>query len=248
LTAPRGAFMLKDELANPLRFRLLPEVFAMRTFISSLALLALSAFGLADAPPNGKDAPPDKKEALPRPKDGPALQVGKDIPGPFHPYNCTGPHKKRYHSPVSEHGLDPMVLIFHKGVDFSDPLRKLLQQLDAAIEKNTKVDLGAFVVFLPDDLAEVVGRDDKSDDARAELEKQVEQKGADLKLRHVVLGLDSKADVARYNLSDANLVTVVLYDKLKTVAVFALPKGEFTDAAVEKILAAVASMRNSSKQ
>jgi hypothetical protein len=55
-----------------------------------------------------------------------------------------------------------------------------------------------------------------------------------------VLCLDSKTDLEKYNLNDANVVTVVLSNKLKTVAVFALPKNEFTDAAVDKILNVVA--------
>jgi hypothetical protein len=61
-----------------------------------------------------------------------------------------------------------------------------------------------------------------------------------MKLRHVVLGLDHKSDVAKYRLSDEALVTVVLYTKLKVVAVYALPKSDFTNAAVDKILADVA--------
>lgn len=206
----------------------------MRT-LASLALLVLVMLAVsADTPPTAKD-----KKA---PKDAPSKEKedSSKLAGTFHPYNVTGPHKGHYHCLISEHGLDPMVMIFHKNVDFADPLPALLKKLDAAIEKNPTASLGSFVVFLPDDLPEVVGANDKTDDARLELEKKVEQAGGDMKLKHVVLCLDSKADVEKYNLSDANLVTVVLYKKLKVVAVFALPKSEFTDAAVEKIVAAVA--------
>ncbi len=206
----------------------------MRT-LSSLALLVLVMLAVsADTPPAAKDkkaptdAPPKEKED------------SSKLAGAFHPYNVTGPRKGHYHCLISEHGLDPMVMIFHKNVDFADPLPALLKKLDAAIEKNPSASLGSFVVFLPDDLPEVVGANDKTDDARLELEKKVEQAGGDMKLKHVVLCLDSKADVEKYNLSDANLVTVVLYKKLKVVAVFALPKSDFTDAAVEKIVTAVA--------
>ncbi len=141
-----------------------------------------------------------------------------------------------------------MVMIFHKDVDFSDPLANLLKKLDTAIEKNPNVRLGAFVVFLPEELKDVVGRDNESDDARNELDKKVADKGADLKLKQVVLCLDSKADVEKYHLGDDNLVTVVLFNKYKTVAVFALPKSEFTDAAVEKIMAAVADTLGAKRQ
>lgn len=192
----------------------------MRTLVFSLILLALAA-----APPEGK------KNA--------ALRAGDDLPGPFHPYNVTGPHKKHYHSLISEHGLKPMVLIFHKNVDVGDPLRNLLRKLDAAIEKTSSVPLGSFVVFLPDDLKEVAGRDDDSDDARDALAEKVKDVADALKLKHVVLCLDSKADVEKYNLSDTNLVTVILCKKLKIAEIFALPKSDFTDKAVDKIMSAV---------
>ncbi|HWG41653.1 MAG TPA: hypothetical protein VN688_02625 [Gemmataceae bacterium] len=220
----------------------------MRMLVSSLALLAVVAFGVAaDDPPDGKNAPPAKKKAPPAKDDSP-LQTGKDLPGPFHPYNVTGPHKQHFHCLVSDHGLDPMVMIFHKNVDFADPLPNLLKKLDTAIDKNPAVRLGSFVVFLPEDLPEVVGSDDKNDDARNEVEKKVEQAGADMKLKHVVLCLDSKADVEKYHLSDSNLVTIVLYKKFETVAVFALPQSEFTDAAIEKIMAAVGDKLGAKRQ
>ncbi len=206
----------------------------MRTLVSSLALLTVVVFGVA------ADDPPAKKDALAPTMDDAPLQAGKDLPGAFHPYNVTGPHKQHFHCHISEHGLDPMVMIFHKNVEVGDPLANLLTKLDTAIDKNPGVRLGAFVVFLPDDLPEVVGSDDKNDDARNELEKKLEQVGADKKLKHVVLCLDSKTDVEKYNLSDTNLVTVVLYKKFKIAAVFALPQSEFNDGAIDKIMAAVA--------
>src|SRR5579875_253583 len=194
----------------------------MRTLVFALAFLVLAA---ADAP----------------------LKEGGNLPGSFHPYNVTGPHKQHFHCPVSEHGLEPMVLIFYKNVDFSDPLPNLLKRLDTAIDKNPDTRLGAFVTFLPDNLPDVVGSKEndpdtnsKNDDARLEMEKKIEQNAADMKLKHVVLGLDTKSDVAKYQLNDDNLITVVLYVKLKIVAVYALPKSDFTDAAVEKIMNDVA--------
>lgn len=209
--------------------------------LSGLALLVLVMLAVsADAPPakdkeDSRDKPAAKKETPAKEKEDPSR-----LPGTFHPYNVTGEHKGHYHCLISEHGLDPMVMIFSKNVDFAEPLPALLKKLDSAIEKNPTTRLGAFVVFLPDDLPDVSGTTDKTDDARQELEKKVEQAGADWKLKHVVLCLDSKADVKKYNLSDENQITVILYNKLKVVAVFALPKSEFTEAAVDRIRAAVA--------
>jgi len=195
----------------------------MRTLVSALAFLVVAA---ADD----------------------SVKPGSNLPGPFHPYNVTGPHKHRFHDPVSDHGLEPMVLIFHKNVDFSDPLPNLVKRIDDAIDKNPDKRLGAFVTFLPDDLPDVAGSKDdknqdtnsKNDDARLEMEKKIEQNGSDMKLRHVALGLDHKSDVAKYKLSDDAVVTVVLYTKLKVAAVYALLKSDFTNAAVDKILADVA--------
>ena len=213
----------------------------MRTLCSVALLILVMLSVSADAPPADKD-----KEA---PKDTPAkkndtpAKEKKDsskLAGTFHPYNVTGPHKGHYHCLISEHGLDPMVMIFHKDVDFAEPLPTLLKKLDAAIEKNPTVRLGSFVVFLPDDLPDIAGAKSESDDARLDLDKKVGQAGGDMKLKHVVLCLDTKADVEKYNLSDNNLVTIFLCNKLKVVEVFALPKSEFTEAAVEKIMASVA--------
>lgn len=220
----------------------------MRLLLSSLFLsILLGMSAAADDPPKDKKSPPAKKEDASGKKDFAPLKVGNDLPGPFHPFNVTGANKRRFHCLISEHGLEPMAMIFYKGVDAGDPLPKLLTKLDTAISKNSETRLGAFVVFLSDDLPDVVGSKDtnqetnsKNDDARLELEKKIEQAGADMKLKNVVLCLDTKADVAKYRLSDENLVTVVLYTKLKTVAVHALPKSDFTDAAIDKIMVDVA--------
>jgi hypothetical protein len=220
----------------------------MRTLFSSVVLLAVAVLSTAaDDPPSDKKTLPPAKEDKSSKKDDATLKPGKPLPGPFQPYNVTGLHKHRFHCIISEHDLDPMVLIFYKNVDFSDPLPNLLKRLDAAIDKNASARLGSFVVFLPDDLPDVAGSNDKSeetnsknDDARIELEKKIDQAGSDMKLKHVILCLDSKSDVEKYDLSDSDLVTVVLYKKLKVVAVYRLPKSDFTDAAVEKIMTDVA--------
>jgi hypothetical protein len=234
-----NADLLPDSGARFLPMRIFPSL-----MLTAVVMLAVSA----DAPPAGKDkeAPKDTpskgKDAPAKEKDAPAKEKedSSKLAGTFHPFNVTGPHKGHYHCLISEHGLDPMVIIFHKDVDFADPLPALLKKLDAAIEKNPTVRLGSFVVFLPEELPDIVGAKSETDDARLELVKKVEKAGDDMKLKHVVLCLDTKADVEKYNLSDTNLVTILLCKKLKVVAVFALPKSDFTEAAVEKIMAAVA--------
>jgi hypothetical protein len=215
----------------------------MRIFASLLVVMFFVVLGLAadDRPADKKkDASAEKKAKAPAKKNDALLQVGANLPGPFHPYNVTGPHKQHFHSLISEHDLDPMVMIFYKNVDFSEPLPALLKQIDNAIDKNPAVRLGSFVVFLPDDLSDVVGTTDENDDGRREIEKRIEAAATDMKLKHVVLCLDTKADVEKFGISETDLVTVVLYKRLKVEAVFALPKSDFNNAAVEKIMAAVA--------
>ncbi len=214
----------------------------MRTFVCLLSLSVFMAMSAA-----ADDPPTAKKNDTPTKKDDAPLKVGNNLPGPFQPYNVTGVHKQRFHCLISERDLDPVVMIFYKNVDFSAPLPDLLKRLDAAIAKNPDARLGSFVVFVSDDLPDVAGGIDKNeetnsknDDARIELEKKIEAAASDMKLKHVVLCLDSKTDVQKYQLDDANLVTVVLYAKLKVVAVHALPKSDFTEAAVEKIMTEVA--------
>src|SRR5690348_17310199 len=100
----------------------------MRRFLPlTAALCALAAVALGQ-PPAPKD---DKaKEAA-----GP-LAPGQNLPGPFHPFNVTGPYADHFHCPVSDHNLDPGVLVFARDLVLSPPLRKLLSGLDAAIDKN----------------------------------------------------------------------------------------------------------------
>lgn len=214
----------------------------MRTLVSTLAFLIFVVMSAA------ADDPPAKKDAA-------GLKVGSNLPGTFHPYNVTGPHKQRFHCLISEHGLDPMVMIFHKNADFGDPLPNLLKHLDAAIDKNPNSPFGAFAVLLPDELPDTAGSNEKeqntnnkNDDARLEIAKKIEDKASDMKLKHVVLCLDNKSDVAKYKLQDDNLITVVLYKKLKVVSVHALPKSDFTDATVEKIMADVADKFGAKKK
>src|SRR5258708_231776 len=81
---------------------------------------------LASAPASSQD------------KDAAPLAVGKDVPGPFHPYNVTGVNvyeeepkgtekagekklrynsKGRYHCLVTHHDADPVVMLFARSLD-----------------------------------------------------------------------------------------------------------------------------------
>ena len=89
-------------------------------------------------------------------------------------------YKGRYHSPISQFGLEPMVMLFTRETEFSDPLKDLLKQIDNAVEKNPAARLHPFLVVQADDLPEVIGVDpdpavaSKDDDKRIELATKLE--------------------------------------------------------------------------
>ncbi len=190
-----------------------------------------------------KDATPpgETKETAVR------LASGKDLPGPFHPYNVTGPRAGKYHCFLSQHGLNPMVLILIRDSEASDALKSLLQKLDAAIEKNPAVHLGVYAVFLPEELKDkdIVEEDDLRDQLKEKLEDLAKQEPP---LKHVVLALASRADLGRYALDDDAVVTVVLYRKYRIESLHALPKDKLTDEAVAKILSEVATKLGATKK
>ncbi len=58
-----------------------------------------------------------------------------------------------YHDPLSENGLNPLVLVFVHGADASPAVLQLLEKLDAAVARHERERLGAAVVFLHPDVA-----------------------------------------------------------------------------------------------
>src|SRR5437762_908713 len=74
------------------------------------------------------------------------LKVGDDLPGSFNPYNATGLRKGKYHCLISQHGLNPMVLIFVRTLDLGNAFKDLLRKIDSAIDKNPGIGLGGLVV------------------------------------------------------------------------------------------------------
>jgi hypothetical protein len=201
----------------------------MRRLLHSAGLAVLFIFVVSSAPSRG-DQPSTAKT-------DPKLP---NMPGPFHAYNITGAYKGHYHSQISEYGLEPMVMIVTREVEFSDSLKGLLKLLDDAIEKNPAARLHAFVVVLSDDLPEVVGADDKSDDKRIELATKLEDQAKGLMLAHVDIVLAAKADLQKYNLDDAGFA-FYLFQRAKVTASHTM-KGDdkLTDAVNLEITAALA--------
>src|SRR5437867_7848047 len=81
------------------------------------------------------------------------LTIGSDLPGPFHPYNVTGPRAGRYHCLVTRASLDPVVIVFLRALDFTDSLQALEVDLDNRVGKNPNARLSSFTVVVSEELA-----------------------------------------------------------------------------------------------
>jgi hypothetical protein len=178
-----------------------------------------------------------------------------NIPGAFHPYNVTGPWGERkapkeagstepdkelkgnYHCPVSEHNLDPCVLLFVKEVEPTAGLKELLKKLDNSVEKNPAVRLHVTAVFFSEKLPEVAGETDKTDDLREQLAMKLKSLATELNLKHVVLGLAGQKDIEAY-LSEGADVTVVGYKRLLVTFVQALTEKDI-DSKIKDVMADV---------
>jgi hypothetical protein len=169
------------------------------------------------------------------------LKPGDNLPGTFLPYNVTGPYKDRFHCLVCDYGLEPVVLLIARNADNTPAVNELLKRLDERIDKNPAVRLHAFVVFLSEDLPEVLTNDDK----REELAKRLEDRANGLQLKHVVLCLDSAKDLQNYAPGDAAL-TAVLYANYRVEAVHRLIKPDAV-AELDRILADVGAKLKAAK-
>ena len=131
------------------------------------------------------------------------------------------------------------MIVTHE-VAFSDPLKALLKQIDDAIEKNPAARLHAFVVVLSDDVPDVVGADDKSDDKRIEVTAQLEDQAKALMLKHIDVVLAGKNDLQKYNVDDASFA-FYLFQKARVTASRVLKTDEkLTDAVTTEIMKTLA--------
>jgi hypothetical protein len=171
---------------------------------------------------------------------GPALAVGKDLPGTFHPYNITaravpilddpGKDKKgpvappatkgKFHCLISEYNLDPVILFFARGLEDNKAFAATLKTIDQAIEKQPGLRLRCFVVFLDKGLTKVM----EEDTTRAKLVKKIEGAFAGSTPKQVVLTLAGTDDVKKYDLDATMPLTAVLYQKLRVKALHKIHK------------------------
>ena len=206
----------------------------MRRALVLVLVLVSGAVLAADSPEDkGKDKNPAPEKARKV-----VLTVGKDLPGPFHPYNVTGPRAKNFACPVSAAGLHPAVLVLLRGDPDpeSAPVKDLLQKLDNAVEKNPNVRLSICAVFVSDNLTNVIGGTDDQDDKRAELATKAEDLAKGAMLKHVVLAITPKDDLEAYGLPENAWCTVLVYHKYKIRACEFLEKDGLTPEKIQAIV------------
>ena len=165
-------------------------------------------------------------------KSGP--DVGKDLPGPFHPFNVTGKEAGNFHCVVCTKELDPVVLVFVRNSAFDEKLVKFLEELDKTVAANPKARINAAAVFLFDDLKNIV----TDDVIRRKYAEKLEALGAaPTKLDHIILALDNADGPKDYGISPEAKVTVLITSRLQVLAKFVYTDEKAIDAAA--IVAAV---------
>jgi hypothetical protein len=145
-----------------------------------------------------------------------------ELPGPFFPYNVTGKKAGNYHCLVTQHHLDPAVLIlvrekaFEEGRKPGSVLADLLKKLDQRVEKNVNVRLAVFVVVLLEEKDK--GNVTMDDDKRDQMEEVVKKWVGEQALTHIIFGLDSPSRLKAYALKDDSDLTVILFRRYKVLA------------------------------
>jgi hypothetical protein len=172
------------------------------------------------------------------------LAVDNDVPGGFHPFIVSHPptptgeqvYKGKFHCLVTEFGLDPVVLVFVRGVEANDAVKYLMVKLDNAIDKNRGVRLKGAAIFVPDDLEDAVKDDDKRETYVLKLQ-DLEKATA---VKQLTIALDSKKDLKRYKLPDDAGVFVLVYNRYRILMAQPFEADKFTEEAAKKILGEIA--------
>jgi hypothetical protein len=136
-----------------------------------------------------------------------------------------------FHCPVSEHGLNPVVLVFVKGTTLSDTLLQLLQKLDEAVPRHERVRAAAAVVFLDEAIKDIVKDDDLRSAVTAALEPKLNP------LANLTAAVDAFEPVQKqYRLNPETDITVLVCNKLKVVSIKSVMNRDLDDKGVEDLM------------
>jgi len=160
------------------------------------------------------------------------LQVGQR-PGPYAALVATGSLRGQSHCFICETADRPAVIVFASSL--SDPLGKLVYQLDRALNKHKDAELRAWVTFLSDD--------------QASLDPKVVQWGQKHATGTMPLAVFEDLDgPPSYRLARDADVTVLLSTHQRVVANFAFRAGELTEERVTEVLRALPQIVGTKKK
>ena len=145
-------------------------------------------------------------------------------PGPYACVQSTGPQRGQSHCYICEAGDRPAVVVFARGL--SEPLGKLVGQLDKSLIQHKAADLRGWVTILHPD--------------QSALDPKVIDWGKKHAIRTMPLGVfEDAGGPPSYRIARDADVTVLLFVKQKVVANFAFRTGELNDERVKEVVAAV---------
>ncbi|OAI42282.1 hypothetical protein AYO40_00115 [Planctomycetaceae bacterium SCGC AG-212-D15] len=145
-------------------------------------------------------------------------------PGPYSSVICTGAQRGQSFCYICDNADRPAVVIFARSL--SDPLGKLVGQLDKAVQANQAAKLNAWVTFLDKD--------------QASLDPKVVGWGKKHAIGSVPLGVfEDEVGPPSYRLAADADVTVILFVHKKVVANFAFRTNELTDARMAEVMSAL---------
>lgn len=152
-------------------------------------------------------------------------QVGKAVPGPFHPLNINGDAAGKKNCLFCSNGNNPVAMVFARTADSNTV--ELIKKIEAATVKNADANMGSFFVFLSDDK-----------DLEGKLAEIAKKEG----LKKCVLSIDNPAGPKGYEVSEKADVTVVLYKERNVKANYSFAKGELKASDIEKVIADVSKI------
>lgn len=147
-------------------------------------------------------------------------QAGEKVPGPFAPLNITGPDAGKKSCQYCKNGSRPVVVIFAR--EISPAVVRLLKTIDSATAANRERGMASYIVFCSDD-----------DGMAGQLQELARREN----IQRTVLTLYKAGGPESYRLAAKADITVLLYNHFTVRANHAFPKGEWTDAATNAVVA-----------
>jgi len=148
----------------------------------------------------------------------------KQRPGPYSALVCVGKERGTQHCYTCEADNRPIVIIFARTT--SEPLGKLVKQLDGAVKEHKAAELRSWVTFLAED--------------QAKMDPQIVQWAKKHAFNSVPCAVfEDTVGPPTYLLAKEADVTVLLSVNRKVVANFAYRAGELDDDAIAEIMKSV---------